>query len=131
MWAFWKQVLRDAFWPSIHAIGQTQQTLFFLAISLVVACVLLFWRGGMTALREHLKSRITRTVILVPLLAWLPFFVLSVAKTAYDRWSEADKTSQQQAQELNLNKQQIDNLTSQLARRAAPQARQTETVSYG
>lgn len=111
MFSYWWAVFVAGFWDSIQAIGQSWQGLIYAALIVGFTAWLTDypdegWQGW-KILMEKLKKRLIE-VILIPVLAWVPFFVLYSAHDSYTKWRNESNASAAYRRQRDDLKNQLD-----------------------
>jgi hypothetical protein len=117
---FWLAVIRRAFWTSIGAIGQSEGTLVFAILILLIGAFWVLRKEGWRAMTQHLVST-TAKIVSVPILAWLPFFIFHLLSTPYLRLTEeqeradkAIKADEEKDETISVQKKTIGELEARL-----------------
>ncbi len=71
--SFWIGLFKRAFLASLDSIGQTPKTLAFWLTAVVLAVLLVLRRDGWKSLKENWRRKTIESV-LIPVIAWAPFF---------------------------------------------------------
>src|SRR5258708_30420865 len=82
---YWWKVIKEAFFGSAESVGYSVQT--FLYISLVTVLTAWFiWRPQGWAVMKENALKTLLEIVLMGVIAWLPFFLWHIAARSYLRW---------------------------------------------
>jgi hypothetical protein len=106
---YWWDVFKDGFWASIDAIGQPLQVLAYASLAFVLGGILIWHRHGWQAMKDDIYKTAVE-VVFVGLLAWIPFFIVSVGQISYLRWKVANDASLAAKKETDAANQKLEDL---------------------
>jgi len=111
MGGYWWSVLVDGFWSSLEAVGQTLQVLIWAAIVFAIG----LWRVGKHGGWAEMKKHVAQTwleIVVVGVVAWLPFFVVYTARSSYLHWKNEQGTALQYKAEADTLQEELNGLAA-------------------
>ncbi|MBI1956189.1 MAG: hypothetical protein HYS38_07320 [Acidobacteria bacterium] len=99
---YWLDIFRHALEQSINWIGESFFGLLYAALVMFISGVVILRKGGLAMLKQHLLENVL-LVLVIAILAWLPFFLVAVARIPYLRW----KTERERADTAVFEKAEL------------------------
>jgi hypothetical protein len=116
---FWVRILWNAFLFSIGMIGQTIWGLVYGVLVVAMALMWMYRKEGWIAVKRHFFAWAGQ-VVAIAILAWIPFFLGSLASEIYTRWEAEhdvtlalDKQLKEKDQTINAHEKKIQELEKQ------------------